>query len=146
MKSIDASPILEGSLYQGSAPPIGDKLRRAGFHAVVLCAREVQPIGFDSSIHVIRAPFDDVVDPAPSDLKRAAAAAKRVAQLVRIGYCVLVTCAMGLNRSGLVSALAMREITGKSGTSCMLHVRSKRQGALSNRTFRALLAMLPPKT
>jgi protein-tyrosine phosphatase len=103
-------------------------------------------MGFeDVGIHVLRVPLDDVVNPTTSDLRRAAGAAKEVAKLVRSGRRVLVTCAMGLNRSGLVNALALRELTGASGVHCSAHVQNKRKGALSNPTFQRLLESLAAK-
>lgn len=146
--SLDASPILEGLLYQGSAPPLGQavEMRRKGFSALVLCAREYQPEGFEHvGLLVFRVPMDDVLDPPAGDVKRAATVAKNVAHLALAGHRVLVTCAAGRNRSGLVTALALREMSGESGAKCAALVRRKRQGALTNPSFLKMLARLPAK-
>jgi len=58
------------------------------------------------------------------------------------GRRVLVTCAAGLNRSGLVTAIAMHILTRHSGITCVQHVQNRRAGALSNRQFRRVLVEL----
>jgi len=62
--------------------------------------------------------------------------------LVR-GRPVLVHCNEGRNRSGLVVALAVRQLTGCSGSGAIDAVRSRRSGMLSNRAFVAALEGLP---
>lgn len=60
------------------------------------------------------------------------------------GYPVLVHCAAGLNRSGLVNALIVRQIRGISGAEAIAHVRRARPGALFNETFVKYLETLAP--
>lgn len=135
---IEASQILEG-LFQGSAPPQGLELRRAGFDAVVLCAEEVQPpdAAFPG-VEVLRAPLDDGSLPT-AELAIAVAAAEDVAKRVRAGRKVLVTCAQGRNRSGLVTALAIMRLRGMTGDQAVRIVRMRRKSpfgpALSNEAF-----------
>jgi len=143
---IDATPLFEG-LAVGSFPPPGHTVRRAGFDTLVLCAQELQPRGSSyPGVKVIHAPFDDTEDSGPA-LRVASAAARHVARHVSDGQVVLVTCAMGRNRSALVCALAIHLLTGCSGEEAARHVRSRRvdrEGvpALQNRTFRQMLALL----
>lgn len=69
---------------------------------------------------------------------------KDVVTAVREGKRVLVACAGGRNRSGLVVALAVREILGCSGAEALQLVQSRRENALNNMTFAGHLAALRP--
>lgn len=62
-------------------------------------------------------------------------AAQRAAQLLSKGNKVLVTCMAGLNRSGMVAAMALHLHTGWSGEECVRHIQSQRSMALCNETF-----------
>jgi len=75
----------------------------------------------------------------------AVSAARRVAQAMWDQRRVLVTCQMGINRSGLISALALYFASGGriSGRQAANLVKSGRPGALSNLSFLALLDSLP---
>lgn len=142
-QNIDATRI-GPKLHQGSEPPRGTKLRRAGFDVVVLCAMEIQPPSSAFvGVEVLHYGIDDG-PVTPMLWTRANRAAKAVARRIRAGKRVLVTCAMGRNRSGLVVALALRELTGRSGARIVRHVRSLRANALTNPHFeRALTAHAP---
>lgn len=140
---IDATRI-GPKLHQGSEPPQGSTLRRAGFDVVVLCAMEIQPPSSAFvGVEVLHYGIDD--GPVTAELwSRAKRAARAVAHRIRKGKRVLVTCAQGRNRSGLVVALALRELTGRSGHRIVAHVRSLRTNALANPYFvRALEAGAP---
>ena len=136
-----------GNIYQGPVPPTGNQLREAGFHTVVLCAKELQfnNEGYFSGVNVIRAPSIDADDGPPPEHWIATwhAAAKRVAELSEAGHRVLVTCHAGLNRSGVVSALAIHYLTGKSGGECAKIVQAARANALFNEQFVAFLNTIP---
>src|SRR5205823_12412292 len=69
-----------------------------------------------------------------------------VVAAVRAGHRVLVACAGGRNRSGLVVGLAVRELLSCSGAPALTWVQSRRENALNNATFARHLAGLPPKT
>lgn len=128
-------------LYQGSAPPAGPTLRNLGFDAVVLCAMEHQPpTTHFPGVRVFRARLDDSGEPVTSrEWTDALTAATSVANTVRQGGRVLVTCIQGRNRSGLVSALALHMLTRAPGTMCVRHIQTLRPGALTNREFVRLL-------
>jgi len=132
--SIDASRIVSG-LYQGSIPATGGAARRSGFHVIVLCAEEYQPRGheFEGPL-VVHAPMDDGKI-TPELWETAVQAATHVAKARRAGKRVLVTCAAGRNRSGLVSALSLMMLEGLSGRRAVALVKSKRQDALTNPYF-----------
>lgn len=135
-------------IWQGQEPewpentnPVGD------FDLLVLCFREgsFNWSRFDKrGFEVMRAPLDDDQRTLqPTDIPIAEQAAKVVAMRAVKGARCLVTCRMGLNRSGLVTALALRWLYGWSGQACLEHVRLKRPGSLSNPGFAAYLQGLP---
>lgn len=134
---IDANQIYKG-LWQGSEPPTGRKLADAGFGAVVLCAVEYQ-LGSDEfpGVRVIHCPFDDaknILVQSPT-MKMVSLAARHAANLLRVGENVLVTCHMGINRSGLVTGLVLHRLTGWDGGRIVQLIRHKREGALRNEAF-----------
>ncbi len=126
-----------GTIYQGSYPPIGTIISDIGFDAVVLCAEEYQPEShLFNNIKVFYVPLKDNCD-VFTDRKLDAIldAASCVSNIVRRRGNVLVTCAMGLNRSGLISALSIHFLTGMSGRDAARIVASNRKSALNNKCF-----------
>ncbi len=75
--------------------------------------------------------------------QRLMALASFITDLVDDGETVLVHCAAGVNRSGLVSALVVRELTGCSGLSARIQVQTMRPGAPLNPAYRRFLDDLP---
>lgn len=148
--SLDADEIAPG-LWQGSVPPSGPKLRKAGFGLVVLAAREWQLLDeVFEGVRVVRAPLDDnEAIPLPrKDLAGALMAARQTAAAIEDGTKCLVTCAAGRNRSGLISALTLHLLYGWPGHRCIQVVRAGRPAAmdsypsLSNRRFQEALLKL----
>lgn len=86
-------------------------------------------------------PFED--GPLPS-WDSCAFVSQAVAWSVRQGWVSLVHCHEGRNRSGLIAALAVRELVRCSGSDALEAVRAARPGMLSNRTFADALTKLPP--
>lgn len=121
-----------GRLAQGSAPPVGVPLP---FDVIVLAAMEYQPDmpGFT----VIHVPLDDGPPPIHADRVRIRGAARKVADHVRAGDRVLVTCWQGRNRSGVISGLAMRDL-GVPGPAAAARIRRTRNG-LTNPHFHAMV-------
>jgi protein-tyrosine phosphatase len=140
---LDANAILP-RLWQGRRPPMGDRLRIHGFQALVLCAAEHQPDAhLFPGVEVIYAPNDDNFGQITREqIEGALAAARQTATLVRSGRKVIVTCWAGINRSGLVSAIALHLLTGWSGVACIRHVKGARPGALRNPAFQEVLCRL----
>ena len=64
-------------------------------------------------------------------------------QRSRAGKRIYVSCNQGINRSGLVMALVVRELTAASGLEARQWVQSRRQGSLRNKKFCAMLDALP---
>jgi hypothetical protein len=141
---IDATRIAP-QLYQGSRPPPGPALRRAGFGMLVLCAVEHQPPADQfPGVTVVRARIDDSGRPMEQrEWLEALRASNVAAHAVRAGRAVLTTCAMGLNRSGLVNALTLCRLTRMGGRDAAALIRRRRAHALSNRYFVAALATVP---
>lgn len=131
---IDANEIATG-LWQGSAPPPGPYVRMAGFDALVLAAKEYQPSEDQfPGVAVLRLPIEDD-DLSWDDWIRAVHVATLASNVRARGGRVLVTCQMGLNRSGLVSALSLLILDDMSGPRAVARVRSRRGGALFNESF-----------
>lgn len=145
---IDANRIASG-LYQGSAPPLGYAVRRAGFDVLVYCAEEIQPAAFrHPGVEVLHCPLNDDGSPMRQDeWLRAIEQASLVSRLWRAKKRVLVTCAAGRNRSGLVTALTLYFATPRNGESIVGQIRSSRfhwsGPALTNRYFAEALEALP---
>ena len=149
---IEASEITK-NLWQGSVPEPGKYVAEAGFDVLVLSAREYQRSSiYYPGVQVLHAPNDDN-ERYPftrEKLKVALQTARSVAEAVNEGKNVLVTCAAGLNRSGLISALALHFLYGWSGAQCVKVVREKRgiwrdPQPLSNDEFVTVLNRLPEK-
>lgn len=149
---LDFSEIVP-NLYQGGYPGPGSQVAEAGFDILVLSAREYQRSHvYFPGVKVIPAPNNDSPTHFPltaEDLKIAVRAAFKVAHAVQEGEKVLVTCAAGMNRSGLISALAIHILYGWSGDQCIRVVREKRGPKadgyypLSNSQFVSVLRKLP---
>jgi protein-tyrosine phosphatase len=121
------------------------------FDAIVFCAVEAQPTPDECAklkplVEVILAPNDDTGrPPTREELATALRTSEIVADRVRRGKHVLVTCMQGRNRSGLVVALALHRLMGWPGRQCVSHVRARRKDALTNRYFVIALETLARK-
>jgi hypothetical protein len=120
-------------IYQGTAPPPG----LYPFNVIVLAAASYQPdaSSFPGSV-VIRAPLNDVDNVFPPDQQAIAVkAAEQVVSAYRKGKTILVSCQKGWNRSGVVTALALR-IMGATAEQAITTVRAARgPDAVSNPAF-----------
>jgi protein-tyrosine phosphatase len=124
--------LANGRLAQGSFPTRGVRLP---FDVIVLAAMEYQP---DLPGHEVwHVPLDD--GPPPSQAERAwiRAAARGVAQRVRAGQRVLVTCWQGRNRSGVIAGLALTDL-GVPGPQAAQLIRRTRNG-LTNPYFHEMV-------
>jgi protein-tyrosine phosphatase len=139
--TLDATQIL-GGLYQGSRPPVGVDVRQAGFDSLVLSAQDYQPASdLFPGVSVYHVPFWDDYHHAmsPETLERVRASARFVVTSLRRGENVLVTCWMGLNRSGLIAGLALKALTGLPGSHVLALIQGQRSGSLQNPRFCDLL-------
>jgi len=127
-------------LFVASKPAPG---RYPDVDAILLAALEYQPAGdLFPGAEVLHAPLDDAPHrPLREDeIVDATRAGSRVARRLRAGRRVLVTCAMGLNRSALVAGLAMHQALGMGAEEILARIRRARgPWALSNPNFEKLL-------
>lgn len=125
-------------LHVGDYQDALSELRGPRAHSVlVLAAEEHQPAGATPERTWCLPLRDDEEPMAPELLALVRRAAIDVADMVELGppCSALVTCAMGLNRSGLVAALALREL-GYSADEAIQFVREARGPlALTNEEF-----------
>jgi protein-tyrosine phosphatase len=149
---LDAHQITWG-LWQGARPPVGTAVSRAEFDLLILCEEDFQPTSeMFPGVELVYAPNDDDwrYPLTESQLSIAKKAAQRAAEAIKASKSVLVACYAGLNRSGLVVALALHQLYGWPGTRCIEHVRARRKWgvdngmkALENKSFEAALKKLP---
>lgn len=137
---LDATKLLP-LLYQGSLPPSAEAVRLNGFDVLVFCAKEVQPPAHALQVRglkVLRCGIDDNGHDLPTDdEKLVQRTAREVEMRMSAGQKILVTCAQGRNRSGLVNALVIhRAMRGtKSGADVVRYIQSRRPNALTNEAF-----------
>lgn len=125
-------------LWVGAAPPFDRHLPE--FDTLVLCAQEIQPkvIAFRGT--VLRYPIPDG-ELTPPQTRLALAAGRQVANALHGGKTVLVTCAMGINRSALVAGLALGLVTYLSADQIFILMKTRRHAdCLHNKHFQAILA------
>jgi hypothetical protein len=140
-RELDADEIIPG-LYQGSVPPEGHLLRYLGFSMLVLAARGHQPSARRfPGVAVLHAPLDDHWEPLTVEESLLIRVIGRmVADEMVGGGLVLVTCQAGINRSGIIAAMALCHL-GFTPRQAVRRIRYCRPGALSNQSF---VAQLPP--
>jgi len=136
-------------IYQGPCPRSAEQVRRHGFHVLTFCAREIQPAIHDShGLRLLYAPLNDNPDMPMTEDEWIAAqhAGREIASVTSVGGRALTTCAIGLNRSGIVNALALHYRFGVSGAQAIDQIRRTRgQNALGNPSFVDRLRRLPAK-
>lgn len=130
---IDASNITP-RLWMGGVPPFDQDLPKVD--ALVLAAREHQPAGLQFHGFVYRCPLvDDHLEKA--ELLSAMMCAQTTAQLLLAGKTVLVTCAQGRNRAGLIAGFALGYVTRLTADEIIDLIRKRRKlgGVLANDAF-----------
>lgn len=154
-----ASQIDDGHWQSGFPLPF-DQVPKAGVDVVVLCATDAQPGPQEIAnlrrvypdLGGILCPFEDTESQRslPNIIRIANKAADAAMARIQAGKNILVTCAAGRNRSGLVSALVLMRRRNLSGQEAVAWVREKRNAAfgdepmaLSNQMFSRYLSSLP---
>ena len=133
---LDASNIAT-RLWVGGEPPFDRDL--PDFDLLVLCAQEIQPERPAFHGMVFRCPIPDARLDIPQ-LTTAVLAGKAVGDALIAGSRVLVTCAMGLNRSAFIASLAIARTTRMTADEIIRLIRMRRSPlAMSNAYFRACL-------
>lgn len=127
-------------MYQGPCPLSTELVREHRFTVLAFCAREIQPPlpRPEPGLVVLYVPLNDSYAEPMTDAEwaLALAAGHAVSSLTAKGGRSLVTCAMGLNRSGIVNAVALHYRFGMSGDDAIQQIRATRgPQALSNPSF-----------
>ncbi len=126
------------NLYLGSYPKKYEMggLKAMGFDTLVLCAEELQAPTRFNDLKVYRIPMDDIEDVEAIPFGPLIQTAKKISDDLAEGKNVLVTCAMGINRSAMTLGLALRmrypELTGDQAVAL---IRKGRFPTLLNETF-----------
>jgi hypothetical protein len=125
-------------LWQGSAPPCGSY---PNFQTIVLAAKEYQLHARQlPGSKVVYAPLDDnALGMQPYEGRLIENASFECWADWRQGKRILVTCAMGLNRSGVVMARTLMRCFRWDAETAIRCVQAGRPGALYNRHFVAWL-------
>jgi protein-tyrosine phosphatase len=135
-KPYDAT-VIAPRLWIGAKPPFDKDLPKVDM--LVLCAAELQPESIAFHGTIARCPIPDgALDATQARLVMQTAVV--VAQAIVAGKRVLVTCHMGLNRSALVIALALHQLTTMNHEQIVEHIRRQRSlSALGNKHFVAII-------
>lgn len=133
-----------GALWQGGILDLRDM---GTYDVVVLCANELQPDNSEPpqdyynrnnrKVRIICAPNDDSEgNPLTKEQAQVAVkAAIETAAEYKLGRSILVCCAQGRNRSGLVMGLVLHYIFDVSGNEAVRIIRSRIPNALMNKDF-----------
>ena len=149
--SLIFKPPTGGKLYQAGAKEIPQILKDKNISLLVLAAEEYQPKhikgtgGAFERAEVIYVPMKDTIFQTRSQYRdtvsRAQRAANETVRHLEQGNNVLSTCWAGLNRSGLVSGLAMTDLNPGKGKETVRQIRKNRSWrALSNLRFARTVA------
>jgi len=128
-------------LYQSSEPMVDadwDKLWELADVIVGLNAAVVSEVPTNKML--VKWPIED--GPLPN-LEVLRGLVELLAELLENEKRIVVFCGAGANRSGLITALVVRQLTGETGRRAADHVRTRRPGALISGTFNMYLNALP---
>lgn len=134
----------QGKIYQTSYREVPHDLAVANIHLVVFTAEECPPLNHHQGAVLEYHPNDDkqVDSSNPLYAKMLASASKAanfVATAVQAGKNVLITCHMGVNRSSLVTCLAIKKVSKLSAWEIINLIKAKRQGTLTNGSFMTMI-------
>lgn len=141
-------PGLRAAIWMGGAHSrTGEPLFEAGLgSAVVVDAAGDLPREWRTSAQAwLPCVFGDI-DSVPVMLDRIHATVRTVAEMLRDGEApeaVYSMCQHGMNRSGLIAGLLLREL-GMGGDDAIRLIRERRRGALSNWSFVGLIEGYEP--
>ena len=138
-RHITTSDRVVKNLWMGSAPLCDTEDSRRmqyRFDVLVLAAMEHQPSSLCfPGVRVIHAPIDDGRYVPENEIRIVSRASELVANALRIGKRVLVTCWQGRNRSGFIVAMALVRLGIHPDQAIELVRRARGQTALSNEAF-----------
>ena len=145
MNELDSpTPIYQGLLFQGSCP--NDLPSTWAEFDVIVSLIPLGPLLRGTppgKLHLIY-PFDDAeID--GGDMWAFKHIASHVVWAIRKNKRVLVHCGAGLNRSGLICALALLQLTDWSSEQVIGHIQELRPMALCNPYFTNFIKQLRPE-
>ena len=135
LNKLDYSYIAPG-IYQGSRPSNSLQLINDKFTVLVLSAVEFQPQ--DSrykNIKIIKAPIRDSYDITNEEVNKAITCSNAVCKDIVSGGKALITCYMGWNRSGLITAFCLINLYKMNGRQAVNHIKFMRKNSLNNEVF-----------
>ena len=141
---VDYTPLYKGLLFQGSCPSnFADVWSE--FDAIVsLCSLGPLICGTPAGkLHIIYPFADEPID--DNDRWAFKQLTNQIVWLVKEGKRVLVHRAAGLNRSGLICALALLQLTDWSSEKIITHIQDLRPLALCNPYFMSFIKSLRPE-
>lgn len=152
MAESDYQFIVASRVAQGAYPkPLNEHF--AKFHTIVFCAEEMQPKvrGLPPDRRAVYCPMDDnFYRPVTrEEIGLLMGLAKQLAVEAKEGRKVLITCAQGVNRSGLVTGMTVMHLTGCTGDQAIAEVRRLRKPrlrdimVLGNPMFEQALRSIP---
>ena len=133
-----------GKIYQTSYREIPHDLAAAGLQLAVFTASECPPLNHHVGATLSYQPNEDKQADSSSPaykkmLESAQKASKVVAEAIAQGKNVVVTCHQGINRSSLVTALAIKRISSLTAWEIINLLKTKRQGVLTNGSFMTMI-------
>jgi len=144
---IYVDPRSKGKLLQAGVREIPNIISKNDIYMLIFAAKEIQPsqMPFVTSdvfnkIRKFYIPLDDSNKLTQSELNIIDRVADLAADSIRNGKCVLSTCRLGLNRSGLFSGVILKKLTDAPSPNIIYHIKKYRHPrALSNKFFQQLL-------
>ncbi len=133
----------DATLFVSGAIDDWEAIRTHGIDCVVDMDGDIDP-GVPEAPNAILYVYNPILDADLPALTRIEALGRLVADLVCGGHRVLVHCRAGYNRSMFVTATALTYL-GMTGEQALLHVRTRRAGALFNETFAQHVERLPAR-
>ena len=125
---------IAGTIWQGALPVQQPWAVRGMKFDLLVTAVPPDPRGY--GVPVIHAPLtDDAFGIVKGDWRRAWLAAQAVCASARRKQKVLVCCAEGRNRSGLIVGIALQQLYGLSGAEVIAKIQSRRPQSLTNWHF-----------
>lgn len=123
----------------GSDPPSNQYLQ---IDTLVLTALEHQSNQYSGPRTILHVPLNDDGSPITKhEVRLALQASKEVTRRLRKNERVLITCHMGKNRSGLITALTLINLGSSADNAVQIVRKARGQSALGNRYFYDLVQL-----
>lgn len=145
------------TLWQGGMHDVEHLLHgaRSPVQVIGLFALEYQPNDPSGRFELIKLGYHDSAALSPPVIEQVMSIANQASNTfsdrLRAGKSCLSSCAAGLNRSGLVTALTLMKVAGMAPDQAIQHIRESRKspidiGPLSNPLFVEIIHRMGPST